>query len=134
MFPSTCYALSLVLALLAPGATAQVSPAAATPSQELRCTATAGFASFSVTLDYSGWAPGSGYFTPTHASINDNYHNGQLTCVGSTLKEGIHCVGYDNGVYAALPPLPSLCLSLPLSAFVSLPPIFSDETYLAANR
>ena len=59
--------------------------------------------SFHATLDDSGWAPGSGYFTVTAASIMDNYHSAApLVCVGNDFKSTISCVGYDNGVSGTL--------------------------------
>jgi hypothetical protein len=55
-------------------------------------------ASFQATLDDSHYVPGSGYFDVKDALIQDNYHAGQLTCVGASLTSEIKCVGYDNGV------------------------------------
>ena len=86
---------SAAAALLVAVATAQSGGKATPNQQQLLCSA--GAASFSVTLDYSGVGGGGGRFNPINARIMDNYHMGQLTCVGSTLKEGMHCVGYDNG-------------------------------------
>jgi hypothetical protein len=69
--------------------------------------------SFHATLDDSGWAPGSGYFTVTAASIMDNYHSAApLVCVGNDFKRPISCVGYDNGdsgtlVQVTLTPTPT---------------------------
>ena len=48
-------------------------------------------------MDYGSFVPGSGYFTPKNAKLQDNYHLASLTCVGASLKNGVRCVGYDNG-------------------------------------
>eukprot|EP00039_Didymoeca_costata_P018186 m.332463 g.332463 ORF g.332463 m.332463 type:complete len:296 (+) comp16949_c0_seq1:128-1015(+) len=64
---------------------------------------------FTAILDPSNYLPGSGYFDVRNAMIMDNYNMGQLTCIGSSLRREINCVGFNNGAgdqvfYVTIPP------------------------------
>jgi hypothetical protein len=82
------------------GEIAFMAPVLAAPlaaPTSLSCLTPGGVASLSMVFDYTGWQPGSGYFTVKHAKITDNYHQADLVCVGNTLSDPLSCVGYDNG-------------------------------------
>jgi hypothetical protein len=72
------------------------APALAGNTRILECTTGQGFESFRATLDYSGFDPGSGYFSVGQAAIIDNYANAQLTCAGHRVEE-IDCIGFWFG-------------------------------------
>jgi hypothetical protein len=73
------------------------TPPPVPPPQTLSCATVGRVAVLTLEMDHSSYMPGSHYFTPRNARLNDNYHSAPLTCVGATLTDGIRCVGYDNG-------------------------------------
>ena len=88
-----------VLALACLGTLCAV-PAFASQAGEKTLTCTTGrpFEVFKVTLDYSHFDAGSGYFDAIEASYLDNYLTLEhMSCAGNSLDE-LGCVGYAFGI------------------------------------
>lgn len=73
--------------------TSLISTVASGQTKQLQCTGRPDYQTFNATLDYSGFAAGSGYFSALKASFADDYASAQLICVGNSLEE-LSCAGY----------------------------------------